>query len=94
MTPLDQRIDDLLGDAVQPSPAEDSTAPVFVEMSEGTASVIVEGLRWALYGGKPPPGGRRSLLILLDALTTALAERPATCCSAPPDVAQDTRSTL
>lgn len=69
-TTLDQRIDELLGDEI----TDTDECPVFLEMSEATAAVLVEGLRWALYGGAPPPGGRRALLVTLDAITAALAD--------------------
>lgn len=70
---LENRINDLLGD--EPAEVEgEHECPIFLEMSPATARVLVEGLRWALYGGTPPPDGRRSLLILLDGITTGLAQ--------------------
>lgn len=69
MTDIAQRIDALLGD----EGGKPVDCPVFLEMSEATAGVIVESLRWTLYGGAEPANGRRSLLVVLDALTQALA---------------------
>lgn len=66
---LDQRIDALLGDEI----TDADECPVILEMGEETARMVVEGLRWALYGGAQPPGGRRALLVTLDAITEALA---------------------
>lgn len=68
---LDQRIDELLGDD---KGAAGEGCPVVLEMNETLASNIVEGLRWALYGGQAPVHGRRSLLVLLDAITLAFAQ--------------------
>lgn len=68
-TTLDQRIDDLLGD----EPGDTCAHPVILEMDEHTAIVVVEGLRWALYGGAQPADGRRSLLLVLDSIQCALA---------------------
>ncbi|MCA1572726.1 MAG: hypothetical protein LC798_21010 [Chloroflexi bacterium] len=69
MTSLDQRMDDLLG----PVEADPAGCPVFLEMTEAMACRVVEGLRWALYGGAQPPDGRRALLLVLDSIDLALS---------------------
>lgn len=71
---LDERMAELIGPADDVTSAHDADAcPVILEITPSTALVLVEGLRWALYGGAPPPDGRRALLLVLDGITAALA---------------------
>lgn len=78
-TALDQRIDALLGDVA----TEDADCPVFLEMSEATASAVIESLRWALYGGRQPDYGRKALLVVMDALVLAISTSHTQSCSHP-----------
>ncbi len=71
---LDERMAELIGPADDVAPDHDTDAcPVILEITPSAARVLVEGLRWALYGGAPPPDGRRALLLVLDGITAALA---------------------
>lgn len=88
-TALDQRIDALLGD----ERSENATCPVFVEMSEATAVVVIDALRWALYGGAQPPCGRKALLVVLDALMLATSTEHDPSCSTT-DAADDRREAV